>query len=146
MLMTLVRQGNHRKVSVIAHQSSSTRRCATLCPRPLTRKLHHGLYRTWQTSCPSTGLVALGSSALACNFLTLLETPPSPRSLLLLLDNHCFPLTAPLHSHGFKIGMTHPDWHHVDASSHVDPVFRRSPTVRSRVMDVKCSFAHTARR
>ena len=50
-----------------------------------------------------------------------------------------------------KIGMIDHHWHHADASSVVDPVLRTvsfvgSPTVRSRVMNLLSSFAHTPRR
>ena len=54
--ITLVYQRNRDapKLWVMAHHLFSTRRCARLCRRPFTKKLHHGLYGTWQTSYPST--------------------------------------------------------------------------------------------
>ena len=49
------------------------------------------------------------------------------------------------------VGVINPDWHHVNASSLVNSVFRaspsvRSPTVRCRVMNLISGVAHTARR
>ena len=108
--MALVYRGNRDQPKMVGNCSSSfsTRRCAVLCPRPLTQKPHQSLYKTWQTSYPSTisGVGRAGCPQRSrATFSLLLVSLSSPRLVRLPLDHHRFMLTVKSSSQQVTFGM-----------------------------------------
>ena len=94
------------------------------------QKLLHGLYGTWQNLCPPTISIVGAHWSPQRSRVTFLPSgdSSSARALRLPLDRHRFPAPVDLQRHRLLYTrMVQPDWHHADASSLVDSVFRTGP-------------------